>query len=233
MFIKGTTAYLPRPRPDGRIVGGHSMNISEVPWQVSLQLFGSHFCGGSIINENWILTAGHCVKAIGANYKIARVHIGSSKHNNGGQNYPIKRAILHPRYNQETTDYDFGLLQLKGALQFSDNAKPVALQEFGESIQDNTTCIVSGWGNTMNPSESSLNLRAVAVQIVNQKICSKAYSAQGGVTPRMICAGNYKQGGKDCKYFVLIKNLNNHFDFNYFTFFIKIACQGDSGNNFC
>ena len=52
-----------------RIVGGQKANSSEWPWQVALRkeitLSGEPFvlstCGGSLINQNWILTAAHCV----------------------------------------------------------------------------------------------------------------------------------------------------------------------------
>lgn len=48
--------------PSGRVVGGKNAEIGQFPHQVSLQRSdGSHTCGGSILNERYILTAAHCV----------------------------------------------------------------------------------------------------------------------------------------------------------------------------
>lgn len=46
-----------------RIIGGTNIDISNVPWQVSLRNIASnrHFCGASIISKNWVVTAAHCV----------------------------------------------------------------------------------------------------------------------------------------------------------------------------
>jgi secreted trypsin-like serine protease len=48
-------------RDADKIVGGTNAKAGDWAWQISLQFFGSHICGGSLINNQWILTAAHCV----------------------------------------------------------------------------------------------------------------------------------------------------------------------------
>lgn len=47
---------------DGRIVGGQDADIEDHPYQVSLQQYGAHICGGSIISPRHVLTAAHCTE---------------------------------------------------------------------------------------------------------------------------------------------------------------------------
>lgn len=184
--------------PSGKIVGGFPLNITQAPWQVSLQsdIGGTfQFCGGSIIGNRWILTAAHCLRGKPVSQFVVRV--GATHKYNDGKLVNAKSSIIHKRYNPSRTDFDFGLIELQSELNFTNEVKPIALPDFGDTeIPAGTMCLVSGYGNTKNSSESTLILRGAEVPIVEQKSCSRAYSSR--ITSRMICAG-FPEGGKDCK----------------------------------
>lgn len=48
-----------------RIVGGVQTGVNEWPWQAALMLRDSQFCGGSLINDRYVLTAAHCTEVSG------------------------------------------------------------------------------------------------------------------------------------------------------------------------
>lgn len=185
-------------QPNGRIVGGFELNITDAPWQVSLQSEGIlHWCGGSIIGPQWILTAAHCLKSYVEDPWPLRVRIGATYKDGEGDVIRIERIFMHPRYSQNPTDYDFGLIRLKSPIAFNDKATPIKMVDFGDAeLPSGTNCLVSGWGSTMNPNESSNRLRGAEVPLVDQKLCNRAYNGQ--ISARMICAGDYENGGKDC-----------------------------------
>lgn len=90
-------------------------------------------------------------------------------------------------------DYDFAILHLAEISKFPSKAGFIALPSATDEPADGEAMIVTGWGDTQNPLESPLFLRAVEVPIYNRILCNKPYSFTT-ITDRMICAG-FPEGG--------------------------------------
>lgn len=195
--------------PDGaaqpRIVGGIVAPKSLHKFQVALlnpdigNDYDAQFCGGSLVNYQYVITAAHCVDVL-SNYEVA-VLAGVRKLNEYGKGNRIgvSHIYLHPYWDEATLDYDVAILRL---------SKPVYGVPFAKLPPRNSdpaagvTAAVTGWGTTAYEENSfPSKLLGVAVPVVDPYVCDSSYSYDGRITPRMFCAGST---GKD-------------------------ACQGDSG----
>uniref|UniRef100_A0A3Q3WMV0 Peptidase S1 domain-containing protein n=1 Tax=Mola mola TaxID=94237 RepID=A0A3Q3WMV0_MOLML len=187
---------------NNRIIGGDDASPGEWPWQVTLQLDSNHFCGGSLISDQWVLTAAHCIDAVNEE-ALRRIFLG--RHNVSGPNpndvsRKVEDAVCHPDYDVFTFDNDICLLKLSAPVNFTDYIYPVCLAAANSTFHSGTSSWVTGWGVTENVYNPDI-LQEVEVPVVGNNECECAYPS--GITDNMICAG-LRQGGKD-------------------------SCQGDSG----
>ena len=67
-----------------KIVGGQIAPY-PIPWQVSVQIGGSHFCGGTILDNYTILSAAHCFDDFGDSVEGFHIRAGSRERSSGGQ----------------------------------------------------------------------------------------------------------------------------------------------------
>jgi trypsin len=171
------------------IVGGEDAAKGEFPFIVSLQdSSGSHFCGGSLIKKDWVLTAAHCVTE-GSPSKIVIGLLDRNQPDSAVETFAVAQTIVHPQNNQSSMDYDFALLKLSGESKFA----PVEINL--EEIRGATDFVTAGWGTeSEGASDLPSMLQKVTVPFVADDICAKAYPGQ--TTNTMICAG-LAQGGKD------------------------------------
>ena len=169
-----------------KIVGGVQATKGEFPFIVSLKSsYGSHFCGGSLIKKNWVLTAAHCVE--GGYLKGVSIGLNNQADTVGVEKFTVLQIVKHPGWNTNTMDNDFALVQLSGDSKFA----PIALNT--KEIVSKVDFVTAGWGTTSEGGSVSKNLMKVTVPFVDKQTCLKSYS---DVTDTMICAG-YPQGGKD------------------------------------
>lgn len=186
---------------NGRIVGGLSGNIEDFPYQVSMNFYGSHRCGGSIIHKQYVLTAAHCT--VGVTLSPLSIRAGSSLRTLGGISVSVSKIVQHPRYNSNTLDYDISIMYLSWSLTFTPSMHAINLPKQGEVLAVGTNTLISGWGELSESGGggSSRQLQFVQVPIIDDYTCQAAYRGYNTITANMICAGFHRVGGRDaCEY---------------------------------
>ncbi|KFO22130.1 cationic trypsin-3 [Fukomys damarensis] len=204
----GAAVALPIDDDDDKIIGGYNCQKNSLPYQVSLN-DGSHRCGGSLITDQWVVSAAHCYKP---QVKI-QVHLGEHDiHVTEGDEQFIAadKIIPHPKYAPQNTiidgqytlkyDNDIMLIKLKTPATINSQVSTVSLPKSCPSA--GTQCLVSGWGNTVIIGNKYPSLlQCLKAPVLSDASCHESYPKR--ISGNMFCLG-FLEGGKD-------------------------SCQGDSG----
>ncbi|XP_069488731.1 chymotrypsinogen B2-like [Ambystoma mexicanum] len=202
----GIPAVPPVVKDYSRIINGEDAVPHSWPWQVSLQYNGFHFCGGSLINENWVVTAAHCDAIPGLDVVVLGEQDRSSEKEDV-QVISISKTIMNPEYPQAIST-DVALLKLATPARLNAHVSPVCLASLGDNFPSGLRCVTTGWGRPSLNSQpmyclllffllanaGAIVLQQVALPIVSEQDCKRQWGDM--VTDSMICGG--ADGASSC-----------------------------------
>ncbi|XP_049776111.1 trypsin-7-like [Schistocerca cancellata] len=175
----------------GCVQCGKPVDISEFPWQVSVEYVGAHRCGGSVVSAGWVMTNAWCVVGGEPMYYLLRV--GTSTRGSGGDTYNASRLLWHEDFDNAISDKDIGFFEVSVAISFDDNVQPVALAEEEPAAGSQVT--VSGWGSVDAGQGYPVQLHAANTTVLDRDACNATFEGQL-ITDDKICTAG-PDGGLD------------------------------------
>ncbi|XP_014251639.1 serine protease snake-like [Cimex lectularius] len=209
--IKADEKDICPPRFQPLVVGGSRAYIRNYPHMVAVGFdkndFIDYLCGGSLISEDFVLTAAHCTNTRWGPPIVA--YFGSAElYSDNGIEAPIADVIPHPDYKPTSCYHDIALLKISTKLTMTIKLMPACLPAPNLKNQFiGRLAIATGWGKTGFGRESSMDLLKVALEILDNDKCNEYYKSdakterlQHGITPTMMCAaGPESSYGDTCQ----------------------------------
>jgi hypothetical protein len=178
------------------IVGGSRVSIEQAPWQVAVIAFLSEtealLCGGSILNETEVLTAGHCVFNPSSKTEIPPedivVEAGTENVDSSPEQASLADGLrVHPYYNPSAPlpePDDVAVLRLKRSLVFDGDVQPIAPIAVGSLLPEGTAVHLSGFGQQNPEDELNGELYGIGMTLTFSRECG------GEINALFLCASS-------------------------------------------
>ncbi|XP_011474510.1 hepatocyte growth factor [Oryzias latipes] len=177
-----------------RIVGGGPVGISEGSWMVSIHKGSAHWCGGSLIRDEWVLTDRQCFSSCVPDLSEYRVWLGVSDIREGAFDLSKRQEVSIAHVICGPNNSSLALLRLSKPALPAENVHTIQLPVAGCSIPEGTVCKMYGWGETKGTGHDDA-LKAVSLPIVSTNRCREMHKGNLHITNAKICAGGRKNEG--------------------------------------
>ncbi|KAM4571681.1 chymotrypsin-like elastase family member 2A [Fundulus diaphanus] len=175
-----------------RVVNGEDVRPHSWPWQISLQYNSNgdwrHTCGGTLISDQWVLTAAHCISS-SRQYRVALGKHNLKDDENGSEFLGTATIVVHEKWNSFFIRNDIALIKLETPVIFSDTIHAACLPPGGFILPHDAPCYVTGWGRLYTGGPIADILQQALLPVVDYATCSKYDWWGSQVTETMVCAG--------------------------------------------
>ncbi|XP_055594342.1 venom protease-like [Uranotaenia lowii] len=166
-----------------------------------------HFqCGGSLVSERFVLTAGHCVNSVehgaASVVRLGELALDSSNDEAFPEDFNVAELFPHPEYRMATQYNDIALLKLDRKVIFSPYIRPICLPQ--SEVLKNRKAIATGWGTIGYGESTSPVLLKVVLDMFSHEECSPQFEPnrklKDGIRPEsQICAGSRNSSKDTCQ----------------------------------
>ena len=169
-----------------RVYGATLASEGEYPYQAAIVLLDENgnptqqFCGASIIDRQWILTAAHCAEAeFGQTFAANRVAVGTGSPDLRQMDLrAVSRIIVHPEYRQDWRGLEHDIALMRLAAPIADSRKPVGgirIAPRGFEAPPGPS-VITGWGETDEADDRyPVHMREAELQIVDRATCNAGW----------------------------------------------------------
>ncbi|XP_071611681.1 hepatocyte growth factor-like protein isoform X7 [Heliangelus exortis] len=177
----------------GRIVGGQPGNS---PWTVSIRnRAGMHFCGGSLVKEQWVISTRQCFSSCDADLVGYEVQLGTLFKDPGTgdpdqQTIPIARIVCGPSESQLV------MLQLARPATLNTRVALICLPPERYIVPAGTLCEIAGWGETRGTGDGSV-LNVARLPVLAHGECHAAL--RGRLKESELCTAPLRAGVGACE----------------------------------
>ncbi|KAJ1843012.1 Chymotrypsin-like elastase member 2A [Coemansia sp. RSA 2708] len=181
---------------DERIIGGTQAPSGMFPFIVHLFKDGNAYCGGTLIDSEWVLTAAHCVTesdsgASGAG-SFTPINPGSFKVGYGtnggslGDYVEVDSIVVSTGFDPVWYTSDIALVKVKSNNDLISKAKSIAVTT--ADISSGQTVITAGWGQTTNDNtDQSTALMYAGLVVADDATCGASVPDWNGQNGRFVC----------------------------------------------
>ena len=163
-----------------------------------------HFCGGNLLNREWIVTAGHCIRSMKENpLEDLLIRLGDYddfEFEETEELRAVSKIKLHKKFDYGTFDRDIALVKLAQPVdEFTDFIRPICLLNSsfaGEIVRPGAKGLVVGWGRVEEDGHYARYMKEVKLPMRARKVCDESTSFL--FSKFMFCAGHPNERGDSC-----------------------------------